>query len=70
MDAALRTAVDSLGLEVAEAAALASGNPARALGLADRKGAIAAGYDADLTVLEDDLTVRATLVGGRWAFGP
>ncbi|HET9102696.1 MAG TPA: N-acetylglucosamine-6-phosphate deacetylase [Solirubrobacteraceae bacterium] len=69
MDAALRAAVELLGLEVAEAAALASTHPARALGL-DRKGAIAPGYDADLTVLDDDLSVRATLIGGRWVHGP
>jgi len=40
-------------------------NPARVLGLADRKGAIAAGFDADLVLLEEDLSVFTTIVGGE-----
>ncbi len=70
MDAAVRNAVRFLGVTVAEASALASGNPARMLGLADRKGAVAAGFDADLVVLDDDLHVRGTLVAGDWVLGP
>jgi N-acetylglucosamine-6-phosphate deacetylase len=41
------------------------GNPARVLGLADRKGAVRAGFDADLVLLEEDLSVFATIVGGE-----
>lgn len=40
-------------------------NPARVLGLADRKGAIRVGYDADLVLLEDDLSVHTTIVAGK-----
>jgi N-acetylglucosamine-6-phosphate deacetylase len=43
-------------------------NPAALLGLADHKGSIAVGKDADLVVLEDDLSVWATLVAGRVVF--
>jgi len=43
-------------------------NPARLLGIGDRKGTIAAGKDADLVLLDDDLTVHATIVGGRVVF--
>jgi N-acetylglucosamine-6-phosphate deacetylase len=43
-------------------------NPARLLGLHDRKGSIAAGKDADLVLLEDDLSVCATIVAGRIVF--
>jgi N-acetylglucosamine-6-phosphate deacetylase len=67
MEDAVRNAVRFLGIDVAEASRLASRNPARLLGLADRKGAIAPGLDADLVVLDDDLRVRATLVAGTWA---
>jgi N-acetylglucosamine-6-phosphate deacetylase len=66
MDAAVRNAVRFLGLTVEEAVALASTNPARLLGLGDRKGAIAPGMDADLVVLDDALNVRATMIGGAW----
>jgi len=40
-------------------------NAAQVLGLAQTKGAIARGYDADLVVLDGDLSVYATMVGGR-----
>ncbi|NLP09192.1 amidohydrolase family protein, partial [bacterium] len=43
----------------------ASRNPARVLGLADRKGAIRPGYDADLVVWNEDFSVYATLINGE-----
>ena len=39
-------------------------NPARALRVDDRKGRLAAGYDADLVVLEDDYSVAQTYCRG------
>ena len=42
-------------------------NPAALLGLA-RKGRIAPGCDADFVVLDDDLTVLRTIVGGRTVY--
>ncbi len=70
MAEAVRNAVWMLGVTVEDAVNLASANPARLLGIADRKGAIAAGSDADLVVLGDELDVRGTMVGGAWAYGP
>ena len=43
-------------------------NPARLLGLENRKGAIRIGMDADLVLLNDDLSVRRTLVMGKTVF--
>lgn len=43
-------------------------NPARLLGIEDKKGTIAPGKDADLVLLDTDLSVYATIVGGRIAF--
>ena len=45
-----------------------SQNPARVLGLDDRKGAVAAGMDADLVLLDADLSVYATIVAGKIVF--
>lgn len=70
MDQALRGTVRMLGLTVEDAIVLASANPARLLGLQDRKGSIAPGLDADLIILDDDLTCCATMVGGAWVHGP
>jgi len=69
MDEAVRGAVSWLGLTVEEAVGLASANPARLLGLADRKGSIKAGLDADLIVLDEDLRACGTIVGGEWING-
>jgi N-acetylglucosamine-6-phosphate deacetylase len=66
MQDAVRNAVLMLGVTVEAAVALASANPARLLGIADRKGALAPGYDADLVVLGDDLDVERTMVAGAW----
>lgn len=40
-------------------------NPARCIGVADRKGAIGVGMDADLAVLEQDYNVRQTYCMGK-----
>ena len=55
MDDAVRRAVNECGLAIELAAAAASTNPARVLGIADRCGAIAVGLDADLVGLDDTL---------------
>ncbi len=68
MEDAVRNAVRFLQISVQEAAGLAAHNPARLLGLAHRRGSVAAGLDADLVVLDEDLRVCGTLVGGEWAF--
>jgi beta-aspartyl-dipeptidase (metallo-type) len=54
---------DILTLE--QALGLVSGNVARVLGLHGRKGRLAVGYDADITLLDRDLQPRRTIVAGR-----
>lgn len=65
MASGLRNMVELLGQPLEEALRLASTYPARALGLADRLGRIAPGYDADLVLLDDGYQVRATWIGGQ-----
>ena len=43
-------------------------NPAKLLGLEERKGSIALGKDADLVLFDSDLSVYATLVAGKVVF--
>ena len=43
--------------------------PARVLGLAPSAGQIAPGSRADLVILDADLRVTATLVGGEVVYG-
>jgi N-acetylglucosamine-6-phosphate deacetylase len=64
MASAVRNAVRLLGLSLAEASAMASGAPAAFLGLGQETGRIAPGLRADLVLLDDDLQVRETWIGG------
>ena len=42
-----------------------SANAARQIGLADRKGSLKLGYDADVVLLDDANQVAMTIAGGR-----
>lgn len=48
-----------------QASAMASVTPAAFLGIADVRGAIAAGFAADLVLLDDDMQVTQTWIGGQ-----
>lgn len=65
MDRALRTLAAATGAGVAELWPVTSRTPARSIGVADRKGEVRTGMDADLVALDDDLEVLLTVVGGR-----
>ena len=64
MAAAVRNAASMLGVTLAEALGMASGNPARFLGLSDRHGRIAAGWRADLVALAANGEVGTCWIGG------
>jgi N-acetylglucosamine-6-phosphate deacetylase len=64
MATAVRNAVSLLGLELAEAARMASEYPAAFLGLDGELGRIAAGYRANLVLVDDDLQVKRTWIEG------
>jgi N-acetylglucosamine-6-phosphate deacetylase len=65
MDAVVRYVVDWGCANLAGALQMVSAVPSRVAGVADRAGQIAAGFDADLVALTDDLRVQGTWVGGR-----
>ncbi|HEV8470054.1 MAG TPA: amidohydrolase family protein [Candidatus Limnocylindria bacterium] len=71
LDACLRTVRSAMTwLTPAQVVLMATGTPAAALGhaVASRKGRIASGYDADLTILDSDWRVMTTIIGGRVVF--
>jgi len=53
------------GCSRAEAIQTVTENPARVLGLAKTKGRICTGYDADLVLVDEDVSVHTTIVGGK-----
>ncbi|MBI2942131.1 MAG: N-acetylglucosamine-6-phosphate deacetylase [Chloroflexi bacterium] len=66
-DQALRNLVELVGLDLATALAMLTRNPARLLGIRGL-GRLIAGAAADLVILDTDLHIVATLVGGRVAY--
>lgn len=67
MISAFRFAVNNVGISVAEASRMASGNPAKALNLYDKLGSLAAGKQADVLLLSADLEIRQVWVKGKEA---
>jgi N-acetylglucosamine-6-phosphate deacetylase len=61
----LRRAVRELGVPLADATAMATSTPARALGWPD-VGRLEAGAMADVLVLDDDLRVTEVMHRGSW----
>jgi N-acetylglucosamine-6-phosphate deacetylase len=63
-DRAVMNMIAYTGVTLREAVQMASWNPARLLGMTDRKGCLRPGADADLVFMEQDGTVAGTMVGG------
>ncbi len=64
MAAAVRNAVELLGVDLVTASHMASGSPAAFLGLGHETGRIADGLRADFVLLDDDLGILGTWIGG------
>ena len=70
MDEVFRNVLAFTGCTIPEAARMAAATPAQLVGEGERKGRMAPGYDADVTVLrEQDLSVAAVYRGGDRVYG-
>jgi len=67
MASAVRNLMAQTGAPLRNAVAMASAVPARFLGLSDETGTIAAGLRADLVLVDDDLNVLRSWIGGEEA---
>jgi len=65
MERAVQNMVVLAGLPLEAVLPLATEVPARILGIADRKGKIADGYDADVIILSPELAIERVFVRGR-----
>jgi len=43
---------------------MATATPAKVIGIDDRKGILAPGFDADVIVFDDDFEIQNTIIGG------
>ena len=66
LNAMLPVLIDVVGLPVFEAVRMASLTPARVIGVADTKGSLEAGKDADIAIFEDSFEPWRVMIGGRW----
>lgn len=64
MNQAIGNAIAFTGMSLTDAAEMASAAPARVCGVADRKGSIEVGKDADLAILGADFSVSQTIIAG------
>jgi N-acetylglucosamine-6-phosphate deacetylase len=65
LDAMVRNVIEMVGAPLHEVVRMASLTPARIIGLADRKGSLEPGKDADLCILDADFRVQQTIIGGK-----
>ncbi|MBQ9547576.1 MAG: N-acetylglucosamine-6-phosphate deacetylase [Bacteroidales bacterium] len=65
-DRLVRTMVREGGVPLEDAVRMMTANPARIMGLSDRKGSIEKGKDADLVIFAgEDVRIDKTIVGGK-----
>ena len=61
----MRKQLDYTDLPVWEAVNAASLNPAKRIGVDERKGSLETGKDADIAIVNENFDVLRTIVGGR-----
>lgn len=68
LDQGFRNFSENVRRPLSEIWPITSLTPARAIGIAHKKGTLEAGHDADLVLLDDELKVTMTVVEGRIVF--
>ncbi|MFQ6067194.1 MAG: N-acetylglucosamine-6-phosphate deacetylase [bacterium] len=64
MDRCVRNMVRLVGLSIQDAVKMATINPAKVIGVDEKKGSLTEGKDANMVTLDEDLNVTMTIVGG------
>ena len=67
-DRLVRTMYRIAEAPLTDAVRMATSTPARIMGMADRKGSLVRGKDADIVVFNDNIDVALTMTGGRIVF--
>ncbi|MFJ6412369.1 N-acetylglucosamine-6-phosphate deacetylase [Terribacillus saccharophilus] len=68
MKDAVRNMATFADVSIADIAKMTAENPAKQYGIYDRKGSLAIGKDADIVLLDDQLTLQATYCKGHLAY--
>jgi N-acetylglucosamine-6-phosphate deacetylase len=64
-DRLVRTMINFAGVPLPEAIQMITSTPARILGVADKKGSILKGKDADLVLFDSDINISMTIIKGE-----
>ena len=64
-DRLVRTMVRTAGCSMADAVRMITENPARVMGISDRKGALKAGMDADVVIFDENVNIKNTIINGK-----
>lgn len=64
-DRLVRNMIHLADVPLLDAVKMMTSTPARIIGVANKKGAILEGYDADIIIFDDDINITQTLVGGK-----
>ncbi|GMT20568.1 hypothetical protein PFISCL1PPCAC_11865, partial [Pristionchus fissidentatus] len=70
MPLCIRHLMKAARCSIEQALYAATAKPAFLLGITDRKGTLVAGSDADLVLIDDDIRVHATFIGGQCVYTP
>jgi len=65
MDKAVKNMVNKVGIQLPKAIQMASFNPARSIGIDDKKGSLEPGKDADIVILNKNLETELTIIAGK-----
>ncbi len=63
-DRLIRTMTKKAGVSLADAVTMLTENPAREIGVADRKGSLKVGFDGDIVIFDDDINIKSVWVRG------
>lgn len=64
-DRLVRTMVQVTGCSIEDAVRMITENPARVMGISDRKGALKAGMDADVVIFDENVNIKSTIINGK-----
>ncbi len=64
-DRLVRTMVQIAGCSIAEAVRMITENPAKIMGISERKGQVKTGMDADIVIFDDNINIKNTIITGK-----
>ena len=68
-DRLVRTMVKMADVPLTDAVRMMTSTPARIIGIDGRKGALAAGMDADIVIFDENIDIKLAMVEGKTVYG-